>query len=161
MSKLEVVEAYVQGGIDRREFVHRLSIAGVSTAAALTYAQVLTNDAAAAPFSRTAHGLTTSFQDYPVLDSDGDGLSDDEEAALGTDPNNPDTDGDGVLDGAEFDCGADPLDPDSICSGTPPEELPNTGAGESKSRASWLAPIAVVGAGATYLARRVRRTNEA
>jgi hypothetical protein len=36
-----------------------------------------------------------------VADSDGDGLSDDEEAKLGTDPLNPDTDGDGVGDGIE------------------------------------------------------------
>lgn len=34
-------------------------------------------------------------------DSDGDGLTDSEEAALGTDPNNPDTDKDGVPDGQE------------------------------------------------------------
>jgi len=37
----------------------------------------------------------------PVADSDGDGLSDDEEARAGTDPLNPDTDGDGVGDGIE------------------------------------------------------------
>lgn len=34
-------------------------------------------------------------------DSDGDGLTDAEERALGTDPRNPDTDGDGLLDGEE------------------------------------------------------------
>ncbi|HLX11977.1 MAG TPA: OmpA family protein, partial [Bacteroidota bacterium] len=32
------------------------------------------------------------------IDSDGDGLTDDEEAILGTDPHNPDTDGDGLSD---------------------------------------------------------------
>lgn len=32
------------------------------------------------------------------LDSDGDGLTDDEERELGTDPFNPDTDGDGIID---------------------------------------------------------------
>ena len=42
-------------------------------------------------------------------DTDGDGLTDDEEAALGTDPNNPDTDGDGVSDGDEVANGTDPL----------------------------------------------------
>lgn len=36
-----------------------------------------------------------------VPDADGDGLRDDEEAALGTDPNNPDTDYDGRSDGQE------------------------------------------------------------
>jgi len=35
------------------------------------------------------------------VDSDGDGLTDAEERALGTDPNNPDTDGDGLPDGWE------------------------------------------------------------
>ena len=36
-------------------------------------------------------------------DIDGDGLSNVQEAALGTDPRNPDTDGDGLLDGTEVD----------------------------------------------------------
>jgi hypothetical protein len=35
------------------------------------------------------------------VDSDGDGLTDAEELALGTDPHNPDTDGDGLPDGWE------------------------------------------------------------
>ena len=43
-------------------------------------------------------------------DGDNDGLDDSEEAAIGTDPLNPDTDGDGALDGAEVDAGTDPLD---------------------------------------------------
>jgi hypothetical protein len=38
---------------------------------------------------------------YPLTDSDGDGLSDDDEALWGTDPVNPDTDGDGFRDGVE------------------------------------------------------------
>ena len=37
----------------------------------------------------------------PPIDSDGDFLYDDEELALGTDPNNPDTDADGLMDGDE------------------------------------------------------------
>jgi hypothetical protein len=36
-----------------------------------------------------------------AADSDGDGLTDAQEIALGTDPNNPDTDGDGYSDGVE------------------------------------------------------------
>jgi thrombospondin type 3 repeat protein len=36
-----------------------------------------------------------------ATDSDGDGLSDQRESALGQDPLNPDTDGDGILDGDE------------------------------------------------------------
>lgn len=43
------------------------------------------------------------------VDSDGDGLADNDEATLGTDPGNPDTDGDGVSDGAEVAAGTDPL----------------------------------------------------
>ena len=46
----------------------------------------------------------------PGIDSDGDGLTDEEEAVLGTDPTNPDTDGDGLEDGQEVANGLDPLD---------------------------------------------------
>ena len=38
---------------------------------------------------------------FTITDSDGDGLTDAEELALGTNPNNPDTDGDGVADGED------------------------------------------------------------
>ena len=48
-----------------------------------------------------------------VLDTDGDGLTDDEELILGTNPNNPDTDGDGVDDGEEVNAGSDPLNDDT------------------------------------------------
>jgi len=47
-------------------------------------------------------------------DLDGDGLTEDEELAIGTDPNNPDTDGDGASDGVEVQVGSDPLDPASV-----------------------------------------------
>ncbi|MBL8004735.1 MAG: OmpA family protein [Candidatus Kapabacteria bacterium] len=47
-------------------------------------------------------------------DSDGDGLSDEDEVNLGTDPNNPDTDGDGLNDGAEVNkYKSDPKNPDT------------------------------------------------
>lgn len=52
-------------------------------------------------------------------DRDGDGLSDADEQARGTDPDNPDSDGDGVSDGDEVDRGIDPLDPDSDGDGIP------------------------------------------
>ena len=48
-----------------------------------------------------------------TADDDGDGLSNAEEAELGTDPNEPDTDGDGLADGDEVSLGTDPLDPTS------------------------------------------------
>ncbi len=45
----------------------------------------------------------------PAGDDDGDGLSNGEEAAYGTDPNDPDSDGDGYDDGDEVDDGTNPL----------------------------------------------------
>lgn len=48
------------------------------------------------------------------VDSDGDGLTDEQEAALGTDPQKPDTDGDGLLDGAD----AHPLTADNVFTAT-------------------------------------------
>ncbi len=47
-------------------------------------------------------------------DSDGDGLPDDLERTLGTDPHDPDTDGDGSCDLQEYLLGTDPLDPESL-----------------------------------------------
>ena len=49
----------------------------------------------------------------PLCDQDGDGLTNAEEMALGTDPTLPDTDGDGVLDGVEVGSPSAPLDSDS------------------------------------------------
>ena len=43
------------------------------------------------------------------IDTDGDGLSDDEERALGTDPLKADTDGDGYSDATEVRSGYNPL----------------------------------------------------
>ncbi len=49
-----------------------------------------------------------------LLDSDGDGLLDDDESLYGTDPLNPDTDEDGLSDGEEvLTHKTDPLNPDS------------------------------------------------
>jgi len=45
----------------------------------------------------------------PLLDADGDGLTNEREAELGTDPNDADTDNDGVGDGVEVATGRDPL----------------------------------------------------
>lgn len=47
-------------------------------------------------------------------DSDVDGLTDTEEGAIGTDPNNPDTDGDGVNDGDEVAAGTNPIAPPDL-----------------------------------------------
>ena len=49
----------------------------------------------------------------PPADSDGDGLTDDEETnTWGTDPFDPDSDGDGMDDGDEVAAAFDPMDPD-------------------------------------------------
>jgi len=50
----------------------------------------------------------------PAVDSDSDGLSDEEEARYGTDSNNPDTDGDGYTDGEEVKSGHNPLGAENL-----------------------------------------------
>lgn len=45
--------------------------------------------------------LDAALDKFRQVDKDLDGLSDEEEKKLGSDPNNPDTDGDGLLDGDE------------------------------------------------------------
>jgi hypothetical protein len=45
----------------------------------------------------------------PIADADQDGLTDEREGELGTDPSNPDTDGDLAEDGAELSAGTNPL----------------------------------------------------
>jgi len=52
--------------------------------------------------------------DVPILDSDGDGLIDRDEAVYGTDPGNPDSDADGLIDGDEVNVyGTSPVSADS------------------------------------------------
>ncbi len=53
-------------------------------------------------------------QDDMMQDTDGDGLLDYVEQAIGTDISNQDTDGDGYLDGEEIEAGYDPLGPDKL-----------------------------------------------
>ncbi|WCQ70080.1 PBECR4 domain-containing protein [Streptococcus pasteurianus] len=56
----------------------------------------------------------TEYEEYKqqkTRDSDGDGLTDDEEIALGTNPYSPDTDGDGILDSVEKASGTDATNP--------------------------------------------------
>ncbi|MGB6849405.1 MAG: carboxypeptidase regulatory-like domain-containing protein [Thermoanaerobaculia bacterium] len=65
------------------------------------------------PVSVTVGGLTSNTVTLH-LDTDGDGLTDEEEDTLGTDPQNPDTDGDGLTDGEEVNIhGTDPTNPDT------------------------------------------------
>ncbi|MEA2088840.1 MAG: hypothetical protein U9O55_03320 [Patescibacteria group bacterium] len=53
--------------------------------------------------------ITKKTQPNANLDSDKDGLTDEDEIIYGTDPNNSDTDGDGYSDGQEISHGYDPL----------------------------------------------------
>ena len=50
-------------------------------------------------------------------DTDGDGLSNDREVALGTNPSSPDSDGDELLDGDEINRSTDPLNTDTDADG--------------------------------------------
>jgi hypothetical protein len=72
---------------------------------------------AAATASTSTTTSTTSTTTAPI-DTDNDGLTDSEEAALGTDPAVPDSDGDGIPDGREVDAlGSNPLDTDTDSDG--------------------------------------------
>src|SRR5688572_3364389 len=62
-------------------------------------------DIATAQFTHTVNVGASNFQN----DSDGDGLLDDDEATLGTNPNDSDSDNDGANDGAEV--GSNPSSP--------------------------------------------------
>ena len=67
-------------------------------------------------------------------DSDGDGLSDDYEKEIGTDPNKDDSDNDGIKDGLELaEYFTDPLDPDSDNDGLKDSEEKNYGTNPTKS----------------------------
>ncbi|MEZ4810462.1 MAG: gliding motility-associated C-terminal domain-containing protein [Allomuricauda sp.] len=65
-----------------------------------SYVFKYTTNGAVAPCTNTSVQVTISVSDC-IVDTDGDGLTDGEEADLGTNPNNPDTDGDGLTDGEE------------------------------------------------------------
>jgi hypothetical protein len=66
------------------------------------------------PGSVQCSDVTVTVQLSRQLDTDGDGLTDEEEFALGTDFLNPDTDGDGLNDGDEVHrYGTDPKDADT------------------------------------------------
>jgi hypothetical protein len=60
------------------------------------------------PIAQVAGGTRDTVVN-PTADDDGDGLNNEEEAALGTDPGSADSDGDGVSDDDEFSRGTDPL----------------------------------------------------
>lgn len=59
-------------------------------------------------------GFSVGPQEPADLDNDGDGLTNAEELALGTNPDNPDTSGDGMTDADKVRLGLDPLATDSF-----------------------------------------------
>ncbi len=81
--------------------------------------------------------LDTGAACTPSADSDEDGLTDAEEANLGTDPNNPDTDGGGVNDGDEVTNGTNPLDADDD-SADHPDACGQPGFNKNTERATFL-----------------------
>ena len=60
-----------------------------------------------------ADGIGDACDSSTETDSDGDGLTDDQELAWGSDPFDADSDDDGLSDPEEWDYGSDPLDPDT------------------------------------------------
>ena len=67
---------------------------------------------------RSEGGATCTGSVDVTLDRDGDGLTDEEEDALGTDPDDADTDADGLSDGDEVNVhSTDPLDSDTDADG--------------------------------------------
>ncbi len=89
-------------------------------------------------------------------DSDGDGLTDDEEAALGTDPEDIDTDGDGISDGREVADLTDPLDPDDPESGGGGSFLTNPGFLATAAGIAAAAGLGLTGLGSKLLGGLLR-----
>jgi eukaryotic-like serine/threonine-protein kinase len=90
-------------------FNNSLNANATATAQAASVAQVAVLATQTAVFQETAaaeQGVAATATSLALTavalgDDDGDGLSNSQEIALGTDPNNPDTDGDGLSDGEE------------------------------------------------------------
>jgi YD repeat-containing protein len=89
-----------------------------NTASAVTPSSSIRQNLQVAQSAASAAVTATALSG--AIDSDGDGLTDEEERRIGTDPFNPDTDGDGYPDGLEVALGSNPLDASSIPDIRPP-----------------------------------------
>lgn len=76
----------------------------------LVWLMVTGCQAGLATVSGDDEGSKPEDDELSAIDSDRDGLSDGDEAAIGTDPRNPDSDGGGRLDGGEVKAGMNPAD---------------------------------------------------
>jgi len=138
---LIVLPIYVFLGIFRGLFRH--PVLSIVLVAILLVATVLTGAATPILHSSPVKKVAGS------LDSDGDGLTNAQEAKIGTNPHNPDTDGDGIPDGAEYHNqtasgvpipNADPLHKDVYVNVNYAEGLPHlTGSEKASLRRVWAA----------------------
>ena len=90
------------------------SLPGAATATPEFVAPTTTTTPIGDVVTPTTTATTTTWS---PTDPDGDSLTNDEEAEIGTDPNNPDTDGDGLIDGEEVFLGTNPTNPDTDSDG--------------------------------------------
>ena len=104
--------------------------------AAGDYVFTYTTNTAQAPCTDVSVQVTITVLNC-VADPDNDGLTDEEEADIGTDPNDPDTDDDGIDDGQEVADGTDPLDDCDNIGGTarPDSDCDNDGLTTSEETA--------------------------